>query len=170
MSDIIVGVITSVEDDWYNEKQHKKVTLGTGQVLNVKYGKGGKLKAKWDLLQGGVAIKFTMGEYNGKPFVADIEAVETPPAKEPEPLLKERQGIIDNAIKEENLPRDEFVAEGLTKFTQEPIDKIETAMWYKEIGKAWRRGLLKDDEPIHQDLKTKYFNRMFKAVGISAKL
>ncbi|KKM89170.1 hypothetical protein LCGC14_1251510 [marine sediment metagenome] len=71
-----IGVITSVEDDDYQGKSFKKVTLGTGEVLKVKYGNGGALKAKWGLLQEGVAIKFTMGDFNGKPFVQDIETVE----------------------------------------------------------------------------------------------
>lgn len=85
----IVGVITSVEDDDYQGKAFKKVTLGTGEVLKVKYGREGALKAKWPLLQEGVAIKFTMKDFttaeNVKiPFVHDIETVERelpPPVK-----------------------------------------------------------------------------------------
>lgn len=84
MADDIYGTITSVEDDDYQGKAFKKVTLGTGEVFNVKYGQGGALKAKWPILQVGVAIKFTMGVYNGKPFVQDIATVEgelLPPAQ-----------------------------------------------------------------------------------------
>ena len=41
MSDII-GVIATVEDDEYQGKSFKKVTLGDGQVLKVKYGQWGQ--------------------------------------------------------------------------------------------------------------------------------
>ena len=80
MADII-GVITNVEDDSYDGKEFKKVTLGTGEVLKVKQGRGGDLKAKWGLLQEGVAIKFTMTDFKTPegvkiPFVSDIETVE----------------------------------------------------------------------------------------------
>lgn len=91
MSDnFIVGVITSVEDADYQGKAFKKVTLGTGQVLNVKYGREGVLKAKWGLLVVGAAMKFTMQDYTKTdgvkiPFVFDIETVEgqLPPHIEP---------------------------------------------------------------------------------------
>lgn len=77
----MIGVITSVEDDEYDGKDFKKVTLGTGQVLKVKHGREDALKAKWGLLQVGKAIKFTMKDFTTKdqvkiPFVSDIETVE----------------------------------------------------------------------------------------------
>ncbi len=77
----IVGVVTSVEDDSYNGKDFKKVTLGTGQVLNVKQGRDGVLKAKWGLLQEGTGIRFIMTDFTKPdgvkiPFVSDIETVE----------------------------------------------------------------------------------------------
>ena len=106
MSDII-GVITSVEDDFYGEKDFKKVTLGTGQVLKVKHGREDVLKKKWGLLEVGKAIKFTMQDYTKTdgvkiPFVADIETVESqlPPPKEPEPLLEEHQEVIEKVVGE----------------------------------------------------------------------
>ncbi len=80
MADII-GVITNVEDDSYDGKDFKKVTLETGEVLKVKQGRGGDLKAKWGLLQEGVAIRFIMTEFMKPdgvkiPFVSNIETVE----------------------------------------------------------------------------------------------
>ena len=80
MADII-GVITNVEDDSYDGKDFKKVTLGTGEVLKVKQGRGGDLKAKWGLLKEGVAIRFTMTDFKTPkgeriPFVSNIETVE----------------------------------------------------------------------------------------------
>ena len=102
MSDII-GVIATVEDDEYQGKSFKKVTLGDGQVLKVKYGREGALKAKWGLLIEGRAIKFTMRDFTTPdqvkiPFVFDIATVELPPAKEPAPLLEEHQKEIDKAV------------------------------------------------------------------------
>ena len=47
MADII-GLIDKVEDDSYDGKDFKKVTLKDGQVLKVKQGREGSLKAKWD--------------------------------------------------------------------------------------------------------------------------
>lgn len=91
MSDnFIVGVIAKVEDDSYDNKDFKVVTLGTGQVLKVKQGREGKLKEKWCLLNIGTAIKFTMTDFTKPdgvkiPFVSDIETVEgqLPPHIEP---------------------------------------------------------------------------------------
>ena len=154
MSDnFIVGVITSVEDADYQGKAFKKVTLGTGQVLNVKYGREGVLKAKWGFLVVGTAVKFTMQDYTKPdgvkiPYVFDIETVESQLPAHIEPT---------NFV--QPVPE-----------TEVPIDKIERSMWFKEVGELYRKGLLKEDNPIHQDLKAKYFNRMFKAIGISAKL
>ena len=93
MAKDIIGVVTSVEDDDYQGKSFKKVTLGTGEVLKVKYGREGALKAKWGLLQEGVAIHFMMKDFMKQgvayPFVEDIEvddlatvASELPPAVE----------------------------------------------------------------------------------------
>lgn len=100
----IIGVITSVEDDSYDGKDFKKVTLGTGQVLKVKYGREGALKKKWGLLQEDVAIKFIMRDYTtpdgtNKPFVADIETVggALPPAQSQEQVLPEHQEVIEKA-------------------------------------------------------------------------
>ena len=87
MAKDIYGTITSVEDDNYQGKAFKKVTLGTGEVLKVKYGREGALKDKWPLLGGGVAIHFKMEDYmkDGEafPFVEDIEVVE---GELPEPV------------------------------------------------------------------------------------
>ena len=79
--DNIIGVITTVEDDSYDGKDFKRVTLGTGEELKVKYGREGKLKAKWGLLQIGKAVTFTMTDFTKPdgakiPFVSDIATVE----------------------------------------------------------------------------------------------
>ena len=95
----ILGSITSVEDDDYQGKDFKKVTLADGQVLKVKYGKEGMLKAKWGLLQAGATIKFTMGDYQGKPFVKDIEAV-LQPAVNPNNTPIPQQEQVDKALDE----------------------------------------------------------------------
>jgi len=68
----MIGTIANIQDDAYEGKDFKKVTLGDGKVLNVKYGKGGSLKAKWGELVEGQTYEWVMGEYNGKPFVRDF--------------------------------------------------------------------------------------------------
>lgn len=75
MNDVI-GVIDLIEDDNYNGKEFKKVTLKNGQVVKVKWGREGFLKAKWGELEEGRAFQFQMGEYKGNPFVEDFYAVE----------------------------------------------------------------------------------------------
>lgn len=99
----IIGVITNVEDDKdFNQKDYKKVILGTGQVLNVKQGREGMLRSKWGLLQVGVAIKFTMMDFTKPdgvkiPFVSDIETVGgglAPPVK-PEMLPEHKEEIAE---------------------------------------------------------------------------
>ena len=98
----ILGSISKVEDDDYQGKDFKKVTLANGQVLKVKYGKEGSLKAKWGLLQEGKAIKFTMGEYQGKPFVSDIESIAEllKPAVNPNDTPIPQQAEIDKVFDE----------------------------------------------------------------------
>jgi len=71
----MIGVIDKIEDDSYQGKDFKKVTLKDGTVLKVKYGKEGVLKAKWGELQEGRAYNWKMGDYQGKPFVQDFTAV-----------------------------------------------------------------------------------------------
>jgi len=71
-----VGIIETIEDDDYQGKAFKKVTLGDGYVLKVKYGREGYLKDKWGELQVGRAYSWTMGEYKGKPFVEDFKQVD----------------------------------------------------------------------------------------------
>ena len=146
----ILGSITKVEDDSYDNKDFKKVTLADGQVLKVKYGREGSLKAKWGLLQEGKAIKFTMGLFNNKPFVQDIESIAA--------LLDEKGPVNTEKLAQQ--------ARGTPV-----VNEIETAMWYKEAGEMYRAGALKesntDMSPEHAKLiKQKYLNRMFKALGI----
>ncbi len=98
----ILGSITRVEDDSYDNKDFKKVTLAGGRVLKVKYGREGLLKAKWGLLQEGKAIKFTMGLFNNKPFVQDIESIAEllQPAVNPNDTEIPQQEEIDKALDE----------------------------------------------------------------------
>ena len=144
----IIGVIINVEDDDYQGKDFKKVTLGTGQVLRVKYGREGALKAKWGLLQIGTAIKFTMGEYQGKPFVSGIETVEgglAPPIKPT--ILPEHEGIIEEAVK------------------PQPSGQ-EVGMWWKQLGDDLRSGHIDKSTPHGKLLRAKYFAQMFCVLSI----
>lgn len=163
MSEPIVGVITDVKDDSYSGKDFKVVTLGTGQVLKVKYGREGALKAKWGILTVGTAIKFTMGDYQGKPFVSDIETVASAlPTETPAPeMIPDHNAEIEKALKE--------VAEQPPKITEAPIAPQELGMWYKEAGELYRAGFLNDDNPVEKKVKQKYFNRLFKVLGIDVQ-
>ncbi len=145
MSDII-GVIATVEDDEYQGKSFKKVTLGDGQVLKVKYGREGALKAKWGLLVEGRAIKFTMRDFTTPdqvkiPFVFDIATVELPPAKEPAPLLEEHQKEIDKAV------------EGGKKLEpKKEHNPQETGLAYKVTADLYVHGFLDENIPDDKEL------------------
>jgi hypothetical protein len=67
--------IETVDDDEYDGKEYKKVMDTDGLYYNVKQGRGGILKAKWDLLKPGASIKLILGIFKNKPFVHDIESV-----------------------------------------------------------------------------------------------
>ncbi len=103
MAKDIIGLITSVEDDDYQGKAFKKVTLGTGEVLKVKYGREGALKDKWPLLGVGVAIHFKMKDFikqgEAFPFVEDIEVtdISTVASELPE-LVKVGGAVIPTTI------------------------------------------------------------------------
>ena len=71
----MIGVIDKIEDDAYQGKDFKKVTLKDGSVLKVKHGREGFLKEKWGELQVDRAYEWTMGDYQGKQFVQDFSAV-----------------------------------------------------------------------------------------------
>ena len=74
--------IEDVEDKAYEGKPYKRVMDTDGLYYNVKQGKEGALKAKWELLQKGNKIKLTLGEYKGKPFVQDVKFMEVAPKTE----------------------------------------------------------------------------------------
>lgn len=71
----MIGVIDRIEDDSYQGKDFKKVTLKDGSILKVKYGREGFLKAKWGELEEGIAYNWKMGEFKGSPFVEDFTRV-----------------------------------------------------------------------------------------------
>jgi len=72
MADKII-TIESVDDDEYAGKTFKKVMSTEGLYYNVKQGREGSLKAKWELLKPGATIKLIFGEFKGKKYVQDIE-------------------------------------------------------------------------------------------------
>ena len=159
--DEILGSIIKVEDDDYQGKDFKKVTLANGQVLKVKYGKEGILKAKWGLLQEGKAIKFTMGEFNGKPFVSDIESIAellkpaVNPNDTPIPQQKEVAVNTESPVKtaEANVP------------DARTLD-IHRQVAVKEIGELWRCGHITEDDAANKKLIAWYMNWIYKTIGI----
>ena len=164
----ILGSIIKVEDDDYQGKEFKKVTLADGQVLKVKYGREGSLKAKWGLLQEGKAIKFTMGEYSGKPFVQDIESIADglAPPTTPAPPIQQETGRVDT-------PKLVQQAQHIATLDAKTQD-IHEQVALKEVGELYRVGALKesntDISPEHaKKLKHAYFNWIFKALGIDVQ-
>ena len=109
-------IVTRIDEILYNgELKGYQCFDGTGQSVKVKKGQGGRLQAKWQELQVGRAYSFTMGEYNGKPFVEDFESMSEALAdKIPQPL---------------NPP-------------PPTIAPQERGMWMKEIGDWMRSGTL----------------------------
>ncbi len=135
-------IIDRVEDDSYDGKAFKKVTDKAGNTFNVKYGRGGSLKAKWGLLVPGNAIEITWGEFNGKPYVQDFvvvaeasevaklgpKAAESPPLQEgetpPPPPAPQAVGMLTKEI------GDMIRAKMLTTLFGATI-KSELVKWYR---------------------------------------
>ncbi|KKM21380.1 hypothetical protein LCGC14_1635910 [marine sediment metagenome] len=156
MAKDIIGVITSVEDDEYDHKAFKVVTLGTGEVLKVKYGKGGALKDKWPLLGVGVAIHFMMKDFMKQgvayPFVEDIEVddLTTVASELPEPV---KAGTVAVPSKENKVP----------------IAPQERGMWWKQLGDDLRSGHIDISKPFGKTLRLRYFAEMFRVLDIEIK-
>ncbi|KKL98707.1 hypothetical protein LCGC14_1821720 [marine sediment metagenome] len=157
MAKDIIGVITSVEDDGYGDKTWKLVTLGTGEVLKVKSGRGDTLRDKWPLLGVGVAVHFKMGDYTSKgvdyPFVQDIEvtdmatvASELPPAVE---------------VKTVEVPPNEP--------TPRAIAPQERGMWWKQMGDDLRSGHIDKNTQMGKVIRLRYFAEMFCVLDIEIK-
>lgn len=147
MANDIIGVVTIVEDDGYGQQTWKMVTLGTGEILKVKSGRDGVLKAKWGLLQEGVAIKFTMKDFIDKdkiahPYVQDIETVED---ELPEPV----------------------------KRTTTPVPSViapqERGMWWKQLGDDLRSGHIDKETHMGKVIRLRYFAEMFRVLDIDIK-
>ncbi len=122
MADKII-VIEKVEDDNYQGKGFKKVTDKAGETWKIKSGREDSLKNKWHLLVPGKAIKLTMGEYQGHPFVQNFEVVE-----------------------------DLFVEQAATKVQeQQKTDTDNTkaqTMFASYVKDAWLGGKLPTDHPL----------------------
>ncbi|KKN15172.1 hypothetical protein LCGC14_0988610 [marine sediment metagenome] len=165
MAKDIIGLITKVEDDGYGDKTWKLVTLGTGEVLKVKYGKGGALKDKWSLLGVGVAIHFKMKDFMKQgeafPFVEDIEvtdistvASELPPAVE---------------VKTVEVPP-ELTHVRATEPTPRTIAPQERGMWWKQLGDDLRTPGRYDKKGIlYRTLDLRYHAEMFSVLAIEIK-
>ena len=153
----IIGVITGVEDDDYQGKEFKKVTLGDGQVLKVKYGKEGTLKAKWGELQVGRAYSFVMGSFKDKPFVQDFHAVEGK-------LLAPVQA---KPVPEGNVPK---TAPSKSTDTYADRDKrIEWQVVMKELGELYRGGFLDENNAVHKKYIAKYKNWINSVLGLAVE-
>ncbi len=144
MNDVI-GVIQSIEDDSYQGKDFKKVTLKDGSVLKVKYGREGLLKAKWGELQVERAFKFIMGDYQGKPFVQDFVAVEG-----------ELPESVQTTVAPGAIPKHKPSGE-------------ERGMWLKELGSMLRCGDIDKTTPHGKLLRHFYYAAMFNVLDIEIK-
>ena len=141
-----VGIIASIEDDDYQGKAFKKVTLGDGHVLKVKYGQKGYLKDKWDELEVNKAYTWTMGSYNDKPFVQDFQKTDMPELGQQEPTHKVEPEGMPPAGMRPSLP----TPNPPTKYKADPdkTNSIEIQVSMKLILEAWIAGKLEDDDPL----------------------
>ena len=153
MSD--VGIIKSIEDDSYQGKDFKKVTLVDGSVLKVKYGREGALKAKWGELQVGRSYSWVMGEYNGKPFVQDFNAVELPPPGTNPPPARPVESPDQGEIDDSYVPAPQ-----------------EVGMWWKEVGTAITQRTLSDlvGKENCPAIICAYRTQMLKVTGLTNKV
>ena len=141
----VIAVIDSIEDDSYQGKDFKRVTLKDGSVLKVKYGREGFLKAKWGELQVERAFKFIMGDYQGKPFVQDFVAVEGELPESTKPPIPES---------------------GIPKY--KPSGE-ERGMWLKELGSMLRCGDIDKTTAHGKLLRHFYYAAMFNVLDIEIK-
>ena len=116
-------IVTQIDEIRYNgELKGYQCFDGTGQSVKVKKGQGGQLQARWGELQVGRAYSFTMGEYNGKPFVKDFEPMsEALAGKMPQPT----------------------VTPAIPSVARKPSGE-EVGMWWKELGEGLRSGYIKE--------------------------
>ena len=149
MAEIVI--IDRVEDDDYQGKAFKKVTDKTGKTFNVKYGREGKLKAKWDLLIPGTAIKITWGTYNNIPFVQDFEVVAAAGA-----VAKLEPG------KPEPVP----LAEGEDPLPKTRSQEIAEHVWWKELGEMIRAKDIDMTKVAGKLMRTAYYAQMMSILDI----
>ena len=127
-------VIATIEDDEYPAgKPYKKVTDIEGEVYKIKYGRGGKLKEKWPLLEEGLAVRLIFGEYTNPsgvkfPFVEDFELVKD--GLSPQTEAMEPVGLVN-----------ETGPKAPPAETPPPTGQTIGMCW-KEIGELARMGLL----------------------------
>ena len=144
-------IIDRVEDSDYQGKAFKKVTDKTGKTFNVKYGREGKLKDKWDLLVPGNAIEITWGDYNGKPFVQDFKVVAEasevaklePRKLEPIPLQPGEEPLVKSKSQE-----------------------IAEHVWWKELGECIRAKDIDTTKPAGKGMRTAYYAKMMSVLDI----
>ncbi len=120
-------ILTKVDKADYQGKEYRVITLSDGSTFNVKSGQNGILRAKWGLLEQGIGqeITLTMGEYKGKPFVADFVigaattiAPQAPvvPATPPKPIVPSQ--TTNDSIKQQVAIKE--IGENLRKGVPQP--------------------------------------------------
>ena len=153
MADIVI--IDRVEDDAYDGKAFKKVTDKTGKTFNVKYGREGKLKAKWPLLIPGNAIEITWGTYNNIPFVQDFKVV---------------AGVGAVAKLEPQKPEPVSLREGEEPLPKTKSQEIAEHVWWKELGNRIGDGSIEKDYPNKAvKIKHEYYKKMSEITGVDFK-
>ena len=146
-----VVIIDRVEDDDYQGKAFKKVTDKAGKTFNVKYGREGKLKAKWPLLIPGNAIEITWGEYNDKPFVQDFKVVAD-------------AGKVAALEPKEPMPIPPYPGE--EKPPKSRSQEIAEHVWWKELGEMLRAGDIDMTKPAGKLMRTAYYAQMMSILDI----
>ena len=140
-------LVTKIDEIHYNgELVGYQCFDGTGQSVKVKKGQGGYLKEKWGELVVGRAYSFTMGDYQGKPFVKDFKSMS--------------DALADKIPKPASPP-------------SPTIAPQERGMWMKEIGDWMRSGKLMNWEEdgrlkpnFCKALRTTYWANLIIGAGI----
>lgn len=75
---IVIDSVRELLDDKQQTVIGRVITDKAGNETKIKKGQGGKLAERWEWLDGasGKAIKLTVGEFKGYPYVAGFEVVE----------------------------------------------------------------------------------------------
>ena len=138
-------VVGHTEIDEYGNLQ---VTDKGGGITKISV----KREHLFPLFEQGKAVKLDIQTYKGKNYVADAELVE---------------GALPSSqeSKQEPKSKDDIIRENM----EWKADKIEQAMWWKELGECLRCGDINKTTPEGKLLRNAYYAEMLKVLGLKFK-